>query len=89
MNSIIKEVLLEFSDVFNDPKGLPPEHGHKHTIVLKDGITPINVRSYRYPHIQENEIEKLVSEMLEARVIRTSESPLFSSVLLVRKKDAS
>ncbi|GKE61216.1 putative mitochondrial protein, partial [Tanacetum coccineum] len=59
-------LLAEYEDVFNLPSGLPPSRDHEHSIVLKDGTTPISVRPYRYPHIQKNEIEKLVKEMLAA-----------------------
>ncbi|GKA46063.1 hypothetical protein Tco_0738859, partial [Tanacetum coccineum] len=62
-------LLAEYEDVFNLPLGLPPSRDHEHSIVLKDGTTPISVRPYRYPHIQKNEIEKLVKEMLAAGVI--------------------
>lgn len=47
------------------------------------------VRPYRYPCFQKTEIEKLVTEMLKSRVVRPSQSPLSSPVLLVRKADGS
>ena len=41
----------------------------------------------RYPHYRKNEIEKLVDDMLNSRVIRPSISPYTSPIMLVKKKD--
>ena len=57
--------------------------------MLKEGASPISVRPYRYPQIQKNEIERLVREMIEARIIQPSMSPFSSPILLVKKKDGS
>lgn len=65
------------------------EEGHKHSIILKEGSSPICVRPYRYPQVQKDEIEKLVKEVLEAGIIQPSTSPYSSSILLVKKKDGS
>nr|GEV11618.1 hypothetical protein [Tanacetum cinerariifolium] len=59
-------LLTNYSNIFVLPTGLPPQRDHKHAIVLKSGTEPINVRPYRYPQLQKDEIEKLVGEMLEA-----------------------
>ncbi|KAF8393178.1 hypothetical protein HHK36_021419 [Tetracentron sinense] len=62
----LHQTLAEHEAVFDMPSGLPPVHGHEHSIVLKEGSQPISVRPYRYPHIQKDEIERLIKEMLAA-----------------------
>lgn len=85
----VKVILDEFSGVFSEALGLPPSRSHDHKIPLLDSHGPVNVRPYRYPHFQKNEIKKLINEMLSAGIIRTSTSPYSSPVLLVRKTDGS
>ncbi|XP_010496259.1 PREDICTED: uncharacterized protein LOC104773362 [Camelina sativa] len=83
------QLLEEFKDVFEEPKGLPPSRGKEHSIKLKIDTKPVNVRPFRYPHAQKEEIEKQISNMLTARIMRESGSPFSSLVLLVKKKDGS
>lgn len=83
------EVLQKFEQVFHMPTTLPPRRGHEHTIILRDGVPPIIVRPYRYPQIQNDEIEKLVKEMLAAGIIQPSTIPFSCPILLVKKKDES
>ncbi|KOM49767.1 hypothetical protein LR48_Vigan08g059400 [Vigna angularis] len=82
-------ILERYANVFHEPNGLPPDRGLVHQIPLKEGTDPVNVRPYRYPHVMEGEIEKQVAEMLQAGVIRSSNSPYSSPVILVKKKDGS
>ncbi|XP_027155252.1 uncharacterized protein LOC113755447 [Coffea eugenioides] len=85
----IRQVLDQYKDVFEEPKGMPPTRGHEHQIVLKEGANPFQVRPYRCPYVQKTEIERLVREMLELGIIQPSSSPFASPVLLVKKKDGS
>ena len=82
-----EQLQLEFENVFNMPAELSPMRQVDHRIQLKEGTDPINVRPYRYPHAQKNEIEKLVNEMLDFGIIQPSISPFSSLVILVKKKD--
>lgn len=75
--------------VFEIPSGLPPVRHQDHHIILKDGSDPVNVRSYRYPQTQKDEIERLIHDMLASGIIQLSNNPFSSPVLLVKKKDGS
>lgn len=88
-HSKLDQLLTEFSDLFAEPTSLPPQRIRDHRIFLKDGSNPVNVRPYRYPNYQKGEIERLVQEMLTAGIIRASNSPYSSPVVLVKKKDGT
>ncbi|KAL4296046.1 hypothetical protein GQ457_12G011230 [Hibiscus cannabinus] len=85
----IQEILQRFHEIFAEPQGLPPERGHDHKIELVDEKAVIKVKPYRHPANQKNEIEKLIGEMLEAGIIRDSNSAFASPVVMVKKKDGS
>jgi hypothetical protein len=84
------QLLLEkFQDIFAEPQGLPPMRSHDHKIPLIQGSSPVNVRPYRFPYYQKNEIEKIVLDLLNSGVVRANTSPYSSPVLLVKKHDGS
>ena len=60
----------------------------KHHIKLTDE-TPFKQRHRRIPHSQYESIKKHLQEMLHLGVIRPSESPFASNIVLVTKKDGS
>ena len=62
-----------YSKVFETPPGLPP----------------ICERPYRYPYFQKFETKKIVNELLNVGSIRPIQRPFLSSILLLRKVDAS
>ncbi|XP_042017759.1 uncharacterized protein LOC121765623 [Salvia splendens] len=84
-----RAVLEAHQQVFALPVGMPPKRAFDHKIHLLPNTKPINVRPYRYPYFQKNEIEHQVQEMLEQGIIQKSQSPFSSPVLLIRKKDGS
>lgn len=45
----------------------------------------MNIRPYRYPAVQNDEIEKMVDEMLAAGIIISNTSPYSSPIVMVQK----
>jgi hypothetical protein len=88
-HSTIAELLEGFKGIFQEPSRLPPIRSHDHKIPLTVGTLLTCVRPYRYPYYQNEEIEKLVKEMMAIGVVRPSQSPYSSPILLVRKADGS
>lgn len=84
-----QEVTEQYADVFQEPTGLPPSRGKEHYIILETGASPVSVRPIRYPQAQKTEIERQIGLMLAAGIIKESNSPFSSPVLLVKKKDGS
>ena len=84
---MVQNLLKQYVDLFETPKGLPPKRAIDHRIITMSDQKPINVIPYKYDHVQKEEIEKLVVEMLHLGVIRPSHDPYSNPVLLVRKKD--
>ncbi|KAL4340607.1 hypothetical protein GQ457_08G020270 [Hibiscus cannabinus] len=85
----MRQLLTEFDKVFVAPHGLPPTRETYHAIHLQPMSKPVNVRPYRYPYFQKGEVERQVRHMLEHQLIRKSNSPFSSPVLLVKKKDGT
>jgi hypothetical protein len=85
----VQQLLLEFQDVFEDPKTLPPERPWDHSIPLLPNSVPVSARPYRYSPLHKDEIERQVKALLAAGLITPSTSPFASPVLLVQKKDGS
>ena len=86
----LQALLYKHPTIFSTLQGLPPFRGvHDHSIPLVPGSLPPNIRPYRHPFAQKNEIEKMVQELLTAGVIRPSMSPYSSPVVMVLKKEGS
>jgi hypothetical protein len=77
-HSTISSVPHEFEDVFNEQAVLPPKRDCDHETTLHIESTPPNLRPYRVPHKQKDEVEKLIQTMLQDNIIRPSKSPYSS-----------
>ena len=51
--------------------------------------SPIRLKPYMTPLTQRPIVEKAVKEMLDADIIRISQSPWSAHIVLIRKKDNS
>nr|GEV12055.1 putative mitochondrial protein [Tanacetum cinerariifolium] len=87
LQSEIKQLLEEFNDQV--PKCLPSNIRLDHKILLKEGITLVNIRPYRYHPTQKDTIKTMVKELLDTRVIRQSNNLFSSPIVMVKKKDGS
>jgi hypothetical protein len=86
----LQRIIDKHSKVFEDiPKGIPPTRNHDHEIHLILESVPPNIRPYRYTYTQKSEIERMVEEILEAILIRPSQSSYYAPVVMVFKKDRS
>ena len=84
-------LLQEYHDIFSLEKH---DLGHttatKHKIVLKDPDTPtFKEHFHRIPPPQLDEVREHLKFMLDAGVVRLSNSPWHNTVVLVRKNDGS
>ena len=78
-----------FPKLFAPLTELPPARAVDHSIPLVPDAQPVNLRPYKYSHVQRDEIEKLFRELLDLEFIKPSHSPFASPILLVKKNDAS
>ena len=86
LSAHVLEVLYQFENLFRPLSTLPPHHVIDHRIHLLLNTKPVNVRPYHYLYFQKTEMERLVQETLEQDIIRPSQSPFSSPILLVKKK---
>jgi hypothetical protein len=86
---LLEALLLSFGGLFADPVGLPPKRAHDHHIILKLDAQSVAVRPYRYPAAHKDELERQCAAIMEQGIVRRSDSPFSSPVLLVKKPDGS
>jgi hypothetical protein len=86
----LQAILSKHQAVFSTPQGLSPSCGvHDHSIPLVPGSLPPNVLPYHHPFSQNNEIEKIVQELLQTGVIHPSTNPYSSHVVMVLNKEGT
>jgi len=87
--NVVMGILKKNAGVFVRSKFIPGQAQNvKHHIILEDP-RPIRQCPYRVPTAKNQEIHKLISEMLELGVIEPCNGPWSSPVVLVKKPDNS
>lgn len=86
-NSKILGLLKRYKKLFyKEGDDLTFTHEIKHEIVTKTD-RPIYTKTYRYPKIHEQEIERQIDDMLRQGIITESSSPYNSPLWIVPKKE--
>lgn len=83
----VQKIISDYPQLFKPPTELPPLRAQDHLIPIVPGSSPVNMNPYKCSYLQRMEIEKMVKEMLESGIIKHSQSPYASPVLLVKKRD--
>lgn len=60
----LQKLLEKYVDIFQTLTSLPPPMLQDHKIPFKDVGSMIKIKPYRYPTVQNTEMEKLIQEML-------------------------
>jgi hypothetical protein len=83
----LNELLNKYTNLFAEVGGLPPKRAIEHEIQLISDSTLPNICMYRNSVLENEEIKKQVTELLDTGVIKPSSSPCGSPIVLVPKKD--
>lgn len=84
----VQSTLVKYASVFDTSKATTIQSIVKHTIEVNNS-RPIVQRPYRKTEEQETAITNLCQQFLHDKIIRPSQSPWASPVVLQRKKDTS
>lgn len=87
--SLLFNICHEYRDVFfQEGEKLTFSNTIKHEITTKDDV-PIYCKSYRYPYVHKEEVNRQINELLNQGIIRTSYSPWSAPIWIVPKKKDS
>jgi hypothetical protein len=75
LKSDLYEVVNQYDEMFQEPKGLLTKRGIQHEIQLKQDCPLPNIGMYRMSVMENDEIKKQIQEFLEKGVIMPSTSP--------------
>ena len=76
----------QYSDVFAEPSGLPPDQGVERVIPLLPDSQPPFQRMYRLAPSELQEVQRQVTDLLANQLTEPSTSPFGAPILFVEKK---
>ena len=76
----------QYADIFEPPKGLPPDRGIEHVIPTLPDAQPPFMRMYRLSPAELAEVKSQVQDLLERGLIEPSTSAYGAPILFVKKK---
>lgn len=87
----LEPLIREFSDIFSAdlPASLPPNRKWDLTIPMKQGVTPPSEPLYCQSPVELDALKEQLTYLIDKQLIRPSQSPYGSPVLLVPKPDGS
>lgn len=84
--SSLFKLLKKFPDIFHqEGDKLTFTNKIKHVIKTTDEI-PVHSKTYRYPFVHKEEVQRQINKMLDEGIIRQSQSPWSSPIWVVPKK---
>ena len=83
----IASLRLQFADIFEPPKGLPPDRGIEHVIPTLAGAQPPFMRMYRLSPAELAEVKAQVQDLLERGLIEPSTSAYGATYPLCPEED--
>ena len=85
----IRAILEKHAPVFGKRQGLPPDRGTFLAIPELDGAVPQFKHPYRLSHLEVQEVETQIKELLRQGLIEPSNSPYGAPIIFVKKKDGT
>jgi transposase InsO family protein len=83
----VEKMCAAYQDIFHLPgEILTSTTTVQHEIRTEPGVEPVNVKPYRLPETQKQEVRKQVEELRRGGIITESRSPWNSPLLIVPKK---
>jgi hypothetical protein len=85
--ALFDTLLKSFSNIFDEPSGLPSVCHHDHHIQLLPGTASVAVCKYCYPQLLKDKIKWQCNKILRQGIIRECSSAFSTLILLVKKHD--